>query len=109
MLEARQEQIVAILHDILEDPSVHQEELALLPESYQKAVVNLARRDGEENVDYLARLATDPITYTVKMADLLVRPMRDYPQARTILRKFRFGFEKMSEELSKKKRLLDRW
>jgi (p)ppGpp synthase/HD superfamily hydrolase len=68
----RVEQIVAVLHDIVEDTDVS---LSTLKEKgfgrpILDAVDRLSRRPGEPYEGYIHRLAADPIARQVKLSDL---------------------------------------
>ena len=65
-------QIVAVLHDVVEDTEVTVEELRAegLPEDLVAAVVALTRRDGMAYDEYIEQVAQDPIARKVKAADI---------------------------------------
>ena len=65
-------QIVALLHDVIEDTDVTPEMMEEMDfsEFIIKAVVCLTRREGESYEDYVRRAARNPIAREVKMADL---------------------------------------
>lgn len=69
-------QVVAILHDVLEDARpgalewVHRMILDRLGTRVMGIVDLLTRRRGEEYTDYIERLRMDPIAREVKIADL---------------------------------------
>ncbi len=75
MLSVRtnEERIVAVLHDVVEDTAVTLEQLrtAGFPPLVLQAIEALTKRSGEEYMDFVARAGRDPISRTVKMADLL--------------------------------------
>ncbi len=65
-------QIVAILHDVVEDSDLTLRDLkeggfdALIVD----AVDHLTRREGEDYGDYIGRVASDPLAREVKLSDL---------------------------------------
>ncbi|TNF23061.1 MAG: HD domain-containing protein [Rhodobacteraceae bacterium] len=70
-LSSQDEQIVALLHDVLEDTETTQESLHLLFSAKTvEAVVALTKADGEAYDDYLRRVAANPLALAVKQADM---------------------------------------
>jgi (p)ppGpp synthase/HD superfamily hydrolase len=71
-LEEGDEQIVALLHDVLEDTSVDVTELHELGfgEHIVRAVLLLTHDRTVPYADYIERLAHDPLARRVKLADL---------------------------------------
>lgn len=71
-VDGRLEQIVAILHDVVEDTKITLNDLR--SEGFdEKAIVALdclTRRRGETYGEFILRCKTDPIATTVKLADL---------------------------------------
>lgn len=64
-------QIVALLHDVVEDTKVTLEEVeAAFGPMIARAVDAITKRDGEATADYLDRVAAEPLARAVKMADL---------------------------------------
>jgi (p)ppGpp synthase/HD superfamily hydrolase len=65
-------QIVALLHDVVEDSRLTLGDLADM--GYDQSVLNavdcLSRRSGEPYVDYIERAATDKLAREVKLSDL---------------------------------------
>ena len=65
-------EIVAWLHDVVEDTNVTLDDLRA--EGFSEAVINavdaITHRDGESYCDYLRRLRNDPFATVVKIADL---------------------------------------
>ena len=70
-VETADEQIAAILHDVVEDS--HWTLAALAQEGFSAAIVEavdaLTKRDGESRVDAAHRAVADPIARVVKLAD----------------------------------------
>ena len=68
----RPEQIVAVLHDLVEDSELTLEDLRRegISEDLVAAVDAMTRREGETYVDFVDRTARNPIARTVKIADL---------------------------------------
>ncbi len=71
-LETEEEQIVALLHDVVEDTPITLEEL--LGRGFSRSVVEavdcLTKREGEAREAYLARIKQNPLATVVKLADL---------------------------------------
>jgi len=65
-------QVVAILHDVLEDTPASSQDLldAGIPPAAVTAVEAITRSAGEKYFAYIARLNNNPIARIVKMADL---------------------------------------
>ena len=62
---------VALLHDIVEDTAVTLEELRkTFPEEVTDAVALMTHNDGEPYLEYVKRIAANPIAKKVKLADL---------------------------------------
>ena len=72
-VSSEEEKIVAILHDVLEDTALTEEDLlaAGFSKEVVDAVVCLTRAEGEKYGDYLERVAQNAITTQVKLADML--------------------------------------
>ena len=65
-------QVIALLHDVLEDTTtVHNELFDLFPSNVAKAVVNLTRIEGQSWNDYIKLVGSDPYARNVKCADLI--------------------------------------
>lgn len=66
------DQMVAVLHDVVEDTDVELGDLveAGFPDDVVMAVDNLTHRTGEWYDDYIERLATNEIARRVKIVDL---------------------------------------
>lgn len=71
-VSTEEEQIVALLHDIVEDTPMTLENLREqgFSEQVVKAVDCLTKRDGESLKIYLGRVKQNPLARTVKLADL---------------------------------------
>ena len=67
-----QEKIVALLHDVLEDTPTSQEDLLDMgfPEEIVSAVLSVTKNEGEPYVEFVARIAQNPIGCIVKLHDL---------------------------------------
>lgn len=63
---------VALLHDTIEDTPVTREYLVSkgIPEHIADMVEVMSRKGGESYMDYIRRVAENPVTMEVKMADL---------------------------------------
>lgn len=63
--------IIALLHDVIEDTDVTEEELRKeFPDEIVNAIVVLTKRKGEDYFDYLRRVKENPLACEVKLADL---------------------------------------
>ncbi len=71
-LETEEEQVVALLHDVVEDTPITLEEL--LKQGFSQRVVQavdcLTHREGEPREAYLARIKSDSLATAVKLSDL---------------------------------------
>jgi (p)ppGpp synthase/HD superfamily hydrolase len=67
-----EQQMAAVLHDVLEDTSVTANDLrsADCPETVITAILALTKRPGESLSESMARAAADPIARAVKLADI---------------------------------------
>ena len=65
-------QMVAVLHDVVEDTPVTLDELRIMgyPEAVLEAVDALTRREEESYEQFIERLAPNPLAVRVKLADL---------------------------------------
>jgi len=63
--------IVAVLHDILEDTPLTEEELSEhFPEHIVRSVKAITKTKGDDYFDYLKRVKADQYAKTVKIADI---------------------------------------
>ena len=71
-VQADEERIVAILHDVLEDTPWTRAQLEArgFPALILDALDCVTKRDGENYRDFVARSASNPIALRVKLADL---------------------------------------
>jgi len=71
-MTSEEEQLVALLHDVVEDSPWTLD--ALREAGFSEAVVagvdGLTRREGESYEDFIARIAPDPLARRVKLADI---------------------------------------
>ncbi|WP_449432276.1 GTP pyrophosphokinase [Pseudomonas putida] len=67
-----EQQIVAVLHDVIEDTPLTLSDLAREGFTLKilAALLALSRRDGESYQDFVVRLSVDPLARAVKLADL---------------------------------------
>lgn len=66
-----QDQVVALLHDLVEDGDATLDEISTkFGDRIAKAVDHISRREGESYRAYIVRLSGDPIAVRVKLADL---------------------------------------
>lgn len=71
MLEGEDEKCVALLHDVLEDTDVTEEEIRKeFGDVIADAVVAMTRGEHESYEDFILRAKQNPIARKVKMADL---------------------------------------
>ncbi|MBF5007721.1 HD domain-containing protein [Diaphorobacter caeni] len=65
------EQMVAVLHDVVEDTSVTLDDLKRegFPPEVVRAIEALTKRPGETRLEAARRAAADPLARTVKLAD----------------------------------------
>jgi ADP-ribosylglycohydrolase len=71
-VHGRDEKIVAVLHDVVEDTDVTLDDLRAqgFAEHIVRAVDAVTKRKGEPLAESMARVAADPLAMTVKFADL---------------------------------------
>lgn len=71
-VETEEEKTAALLHDLLEDTDVKEEDLKRLQfsPSTVKSVALLTRSKGEDYETYIRRVAENPLSRKVKLADL---------------------------------------
>ncbi|MBI4858665.1 MAG: GTP pyrophosphokinase [Candidatus Riflebacteria bacterium] len=71
-VEGEDEQIAAVLHDVLEDTPVRMEDLekAGFPAAALEALERLTRRQSESYEQFIDRVMGNPVAIRVKMADL---------------------------------------
>jgi (p)ppGpp synthase/HD superfamily hydrolase len=71
-VRSEHERMAAVLHDVVEDTPVTLADLkaAGCPEEVVAAVAAISKRPGEDQTEYLARVATNPIALAVKRADI---------------------------------------
>ncbi len=91
-------QIVAWLHDVLEDCDVTESDLIKkgIPEKHVNAVRLLTKTKGVSYEDYLEGVASSELASTVKIADM-VSNLADHPTQRQI-RKYAKGLERLSRD-----------
>jgi (p)ppGpp synthase/HD superfamily hydrolase len=67
-----EEQMAAVLHDVIEDTSVTADGLLALgcPPQVVSAVIALSKQPGEQQAHYLRRVAANPLALAVKRADI---------------------------------------
>lgn len=74
-MDTIEEKIVAVLHDVIEDTSVTIESLCNensgLTEIQKEALILLTHEKGIPYMDYIYKLASNPIARKVKIADLI--------------------------------------
>lgn len=72
-MDTESEQIVAVLHDVVEDTGTTFDELRQegFDDEVLEGIDSVTRRDEESYDDFILRAAANPIGYKVKMADLL--------------------------------------
>jgi len=78
-MQTEEEQIVAILHDVLEDTSITEDHIRRsFGEEILQAVKSVSRRGKETYFDFIARAKQNPIGRMIKIQDILdnMRPER---------------------------------
>ncbi len=92
-------QIVAWLHDVLEDCDVSEDELLKqgIPEKHVTAVRILTKTPGVSYDDYLECVASSELATQVKIADMISN-LADNPSAKQ-LKKYGKGLERLTREL----------
>ena len=65
-------QLIALLHDVVEDSNITLDDLREIgfPYSVVEAVDAITRRDGEDRIHYLNRVKENALARVVKIADL---------------------------------------
>jgi len=91
-------QIVAWLHDVLEDCVVSEKDLIErgIPEKHLHAVRLLTKTKGVSYEDYLEGVARSKLASTVKIADMISN-LADHPTPRQI-RKYAKGLERLTRD-----------
>jgi guanosine-3',5'-bis(diphosphate) 3'-pyrophosphohydrolase len=111
-VEGETAQIVAILHDVLEDTSVTADDLrqAGFTEALVATVLCVTHRKDESYADYVIRCKANNVARRVKLADLqdnsrlarmLLRPQqlqRDLDRIRRYVLSYKFLMEQMTED-----------
>ncbi|TPG68653.1 HD domain-containing protein [Brevibacillus laterosporus] len=71
-MTSEEEMISAVLHDVLEDTEVTEDDLQKVGfrEDIIDAVIALTRQDDETYMDFIKRAKLNPIARTVKMGDI---------------------------------------
>ena len=71
-METREEMVVAVLHDVLEDTPITPDQLKEMgfSETVLKALDSVTKRAGERYEDFVQRAALHPIGKKIKLADL---------------------------------------
>ena len=66
------EQIIAWLHDVVEDTHIEMKDLMLLniPFEIMRPINSLTRKDDESYLDYILRVKEDKVAIRVKLADM---------------------------------------
>ena len=71
-METREEMVVAVLHDVLEDTAITPDQLKEMgfSETVLEALDSVTKRAGETYEDFVRRAALHPIGKKIKLADL---------------------------------------
>ncbi len=71
-VQADEEKIVAVLHDVLEDTSWTRDDLRRegFPERILEALARVTKQEGEAYEDFVKRSADNPLARRIKLADL---------------------------------------
>ena len=111
-VEGEEAQIVAVLHDVIEDTSVTADDLrhAGFSEQIVAAVLCVTHRKGEPYADYVVRCKANDVARRVKLADLadntrpdrtILRPDRldhDLARVRRYLLSYKFLTDQITEQ-----------
>ena len=91
-------QVVALLHDAIEDTVETEDSLRDkgIPDHLINSIKTLTKGEGQDYYDYLERVKEDPIAKKVKMADMLDN-LSDTPSEKQII-KYSKGFLKLLED-----------
>lgn len=88
---------MALLHDAIEDGDVTREDLleAGLWDEEVEAIDAITRRQNERYMDYIARVAENPLATQVKLADLFVNLKRcgDDPKHASLRKRYERAHE----------------
>lgn len=70
--QTEKEKIVALLHDVIEDTEINIEQLRNegFDNEVLESLVCLTKKEGEDYMDFVKRVATNPIATKVKLQDL---------------------------------------
>ncbi|HEY8504116.1 MAG TPA: HD domain-containing protein [Gemmataceae bacterium] len=109
-VEGEAAQIVAVLHDVVEDTDVTLDDLraAGFSEEVLAAVDAVSRREGEPFADYIVRCKADPIARRVKLSDLrdnsrpdrvLLRPNKREKDVRR-LQRYIFSYHFLTDRMT---------
>ena len=92
-------QVVAWLHDVLEDCNVSKEQLqeAGIPQHCIDAVELLSKTPDHPYEDYLKRVAQNPLATKVKIADMISN-LADHP-SKNQLKKYAAGLVRLTRDL----------
>lgn len=92
-------QVVAWLHDVLEDTSVTQDDLREkgIPEACIEAIILLTKTKGTRYEEYLEKVAASPLAAKVKIADMISN-LADQPSDRQ-LKKYAKGLLRLTQDL----------
>ena len=95
-MKDEQSTIVALLHDIIEDTEYTLDDLKTMGfnEDILEAISLMTHKDGVPYMDYVAKIKTNPIAKTVKLADL--RHNSDMTRLEVITQKDQERVEKYS-------------
>ena len=93
---------VALLHDVVEDTDITMEELAKeFPSEVIEALKLLTHEPGDDYVEYVKRVCTNPIAKTVKIGDMThnMDESRIYDKSKVSKKQMRHWREKYSKAM----------
>ena len=104
-VESKEEKIVAVLHDIVEDTNISLNDLRNegFSEEVVSAVECLTKQDGENYDSYIERISFNPLAVKIKLADL--EDNRDLTRLPEVTDKDLERLEKYDKALEKLTRL----
>ena len=104
-VESKEEKIVAVLHDIVEDTDISLNDLRNegFSEEVVSAVECLTKQDGENYDSYIERISFNPLAVKIKLADL--EDNRDLTRLPQVTDKDLERLEKYDKALEKLTRL----
>lgn len=102
-VKGKDEKIVALLHDVIEDSPLELDDLLFLTKN-QREALSLLTKKGSSYFDYICKIKKNPISREVKRKDLehnmnLKRLKRITSKDRKRLEKYRKAYEILSDKI----------